>query len=140
MSKIWFTLLPGLLFGIGLAISGMTDPAKVLNFLDFTGTWDPSLAFVMGGGLAIFALLRRMVLRRRAPVLGGSFPKTPNRTIDARLVIGSALFGAGWGLAGFCPGPAVANLAASHVDAFVFVAAMLGGMRIAQLSFGLDRS
>ncbi|QDU83257.1 hypothetical protein Pla163_03550 [Planctomycetes bacterium Pla163] len=140
MSKIWFTLLPGLLFGIGLAISGMTDPAKVVNFLDFAGTWDPSLAFVMGGGLATFALLRRVVLRRTAPVLGGSFPRSVDRTVDARLVIGSALFGAGWGLAGFCPGPAVANLASGHWEALVFVVAMLVGMRAAQLLFGLDRA
>ena len=140
MSKLWFSFLPGLLFGVGLAISGMTDPAKVTNFLDFTGTWDPSLAFVMGGALTTFALGRRLVLRRAAPILGGSFPRAVNHRIDARLVIGSALFGAGWGLAGFCPGPAIANLAAGHLEALAFVAAMVVGMRGAQLAFGLDRS
>lgn len=140
MSKLWFSFVPGLLFGIGLALSGMTDPAKVTNFLDFTGTWDPSLAFVMGGALVTFAIGRRFVLRRSAPILGGSFPRKVDHAIDARLVIGSVLFGAGWGAAGFCPGPAIANLAAGHVEALVFVVAMIVGMRAAQLAFGLDRS
>lgn len=140
MSKLWFSLLPGLLFGIGLALSGMTDPAKVVNFLDVTGTWDPSLALVMGGALVTFAIGRRFVLRRRAPILGGTFPRAVDHRIDARLVIGSALFGAGWGAAGFCPGPAIANLAAGHAEALVFVVAMVVGMRGAQVLFKLDRS
>lgn len=140
MSKLWFSFLPGLLFGVGLVLSGMTDPAKVVNFLDVAGTWDPSLAVVMGGALVTFAIGRRFVLRRRAPVLGGSFPAAPNHAIDARLVIGSALFGIGWGAAGFCPGPAVANLAAGRAEALVFVVAMVVGMRAAQLAFRLDRA
>lgn len=140
MSKLWFSFLPGLLFGVGLAISGMTDPAKVTNFLDVAGTWDPSLAVVMAGALTTFAVARRFVLRRSRPLLGGTFPRPASRTIDARLVLGSALFGVGWGVAGFCPGPAVANLAAGHLEALAFVAAMVVGMRGAQLAFGADRS
>ncbi|MEZ5977364.1 MAG: DUF6691 family protein [Planctomycetota bacterium] len=131
--------VPGLLFGAGLAISGMTDPSKVIGFLDLAGGWDPTLAFVMAGALVTFAVGRRVVVRRTAPVCGGSFPPAPSRSLGPALVIGSILFGVGWGLVGFCPGPALAGLAGLHVEALVFVVAMVVGMRGAQLAFALDR-
>lgn len=120
----------GLVFGIGLIVSGMTDPGKVIGFLDVAGRWDPSLAFVMGGavfvGLFAFAFARRRV---RA-FLGDAIDLPRRRDIDKRLVAGSLVFGIGWGLAGFCPGPAVVSFASGEAKAAVFVAAMLGGMII----------
>ena len=120
----------GLVFGIGLILSGMTDPAKVIGFLDIAGSWDPSLAFVMGGavfvGLFAFALARR----RAQAFLGGAMQLPSRRDIDLRLVLGSVVFGIGWGLAGFCPGPALVSFASGEAKAAVFVAAMLGGMVI----------
>ena len=132
MKRIAFALAAGLLFGLGLAVSGMTSPDKVLNFLDPAGTWDPSLTLVMGGALAVsvtgFAWLRR----RGRTLAGEALPPAPTPRIDARLVIGSALFGIGWGIAGYCPGPALANLAHA-AEAVVFVAAMLAGSQLARL-------
>ena len=121
-------LLAGLVFGLGLIASGMTDPAKVQAFLDLAGAWDPSLAFVMGGAIVVgcgaYALARR-----RSRSLCGDPMQIPTRTdIDARLIGGGALFGIGWGLAGFCPGPAVVAAAAGLSDAWTFIAAMLAGM------------
>jgi uncharacterized membrane protein YedE/YeeE len=132
-------LLPGALFGAGLAIAGMTNPARVIGFLDVAGTWDPTLAFVMSGAVATFALGRKLVLRRACPLLGGRFPGPPPRAVDPRLLAGAALFGVGWGLSGFCPGPAVTNLGALRTEALVFVPAMLAGMLVAQRAFGADR-
>jgi uncharacterized protein len=118
----------GLLFGIGLIISGMTDPSKVLGFLDLFGAWDPSLAFVMGGailvGLGAFAVARK----RTTSFLGDAMRLPQSTDIDRRLVLGGLVFGAGWGLAGFCPGPALVSLGAGQVKAAVFVLAMLAGM------------
>ncbi len=131
-------LLPGAMFGVGLAISGMTNPAKVIGFLDLTADWDPSLIFVMGGGLAAFALWNLLLQKRAEPILGGVRPGRPSRELDARLAIGAVLFGVGWGLAGFCPGPALANLGAARIEAVVFVPAMVGGMWIAHRVFGAD--
>ena len=121
-------LLAGLLFGFGLLLSGMTDPGKVLAFLDLAGAWDPSLALVMAG--AIGAALLPMGWARRHPrtLLGAPMQLPQRRDIDARLVGGSLLFGSGWGLAGMCPGPALALLSAGHWQAVVFVAAMLAGL------------
>jgi hypothetical protein len=120
----------GLLFGIGLIVSGMTDPAKVLGFLDVAGRWDPSLAFVMGGavfvGLFAFAAARR----RAKAFLGAAMQLPSRRDIDARLVAGSLVFGVGWGIAGFCPGPALVNFGAGEEKAAAFVAAMLLGMLV----------
>jgi uncharacterized protein len=120
----------GLVFGVGLIVSGMTDPGKVIGFLDVAGKWDPSLAFVMGGavlvGLFAFALARR---RARA-LLGDAMHLPQRRDVDNRLVAGSLVFGIGWGLAGFCPGPALVSFASGEAKAAVFVAAMLGGMII----------
>jgi len=122
----------GLVFGLGLVIAGMSDPAKVLNFLDIaalpSGGWDPSLAFVMAGGIAVTFIGFRLVLRRTEPIFGGAFHLPMAREIDARIVVGPAIFGVGWGLAGFCPGPAFTALATGGSAAWIFVAAMLVGI------------
>ncbi|MDB5859926.1 MAG: sulfur transport family protein [Ramlibacter sp.] len=120
----------GLLFGLGLILSGMTDPGKVVGFLDLAGAWDPSLAFVMGG--AVFASLFAFLFARRRTraFLGGAMELPTARDIDRRLVTGSLVFGVGWGLAGFCPGPALVSLGAGHWQALVFVLAMLVGMAL----------
>lgn len=122
--------LAGLLFGIGLLVSGMANPAKVLGFLDLAGAWDPSLAFVMGGAIAVGAIAFALMRRRSTSLLGERISLPPTRGIDRRLVGGSLVFGAGWGLAGFCPGPALVALGAAQIDAVAFVAAMLAGMWI----------
>ena len=118
----------GLLFAAGLVLGGMTQPSKVVGFLDFTGAWDPSLALVMGGALGTHALLRRFVVARAAPLLDSSFHEPTRSDLDARLVGGAAIFGIGWGLGGFCPGPAVVSLGAGTHAALVVVPAMLAGM------------
>lgn len=123
-------LLAGLLFGVGLALSGMLDPARVLGFLDIAGAWDPSLAFVLGGAVSVAAVGTVVAGRLDHPVLAEAFDVPTSRRIDARLVGGAALFGIGWGLAGFCPGPALAALSLGLPKAFVFVGAMLLGMVI----------
>ena len=120
----------GLLFAMGLGISGMTLPSKVLGFLDVTGAWDPSLLFVMGTAIPIYALAHRLSLRGRKPLLASSFPTWSRTRIDRRLVLGAAIFGAGWGIAGICPGPALVNLGGFAPGAALFVAAMLGGMAL----------
>ncbi len=120
--------LVGLLFGLGLILSGMTDPGKVLGFLDLAGLWDPSLAFVMGGAIAVGALAFAVARKRTRSFLGGAMQVPTARDIDKRLVLGSLLFGVGWGLAGFCPGPAIVSAAAGQPKAMVFIAAMLAGM------------
>jgi uncharacterized membrane protein YedE/YeeE len=117
----------GALFGAGLAISTMTDRSVVLGFLDVFGDWDPTLAFVMGGAVAVTAIAFRLVLRRVGPVLGGEFHVPANDVIDRRLITGAAIFGIGWGLAGFCPGPALVGAAAGLVDAWIFLPAMVAG-------------
>lgn len=122
------TYLIGLIFGVGISISGMANPAKVLNFFDIFGTWDPSLAFVMGGAVIIAFLGFRIVLRRPAPMLDAKFHLPDNPRIDARLLGGSALFGIGWGIAGFCPGGALPALGTGQIDVFVFVAALIAGI------------
>src|SRR5690554_6786649 len=104
MSRLLSALLIGLVFGAGIALSGMSNPAKILNFFDFAGTWDPSLAFVMGGALAVTAIGYVFVLKRPMPVFDRMFHLPTRRDIDGPLVAGSALFGIGWGIAGFCPG------------------------------------
>jgi uncharacterized protein len=121
-------LAAGLVFGIGLILSGMTDPGKVIGFLDVAGRWDPSLALVMGGAILVGFFAFRLAGRRGKTFLGGGLHLPQRRDIDLRLVGGSLLFGVGWGLAGFCPGPALVSLASGQQPAAVFVAAMLGGM------------
>ena len=122
----------GVLFSLGLAMSGMTDPAKVIGFLDVTGAWDPTLLFVMGGAVLVFGIAWRAARRLAAPVLAPGFPTLPDR-IDRRLVAGALLFGAGWGLAGYCPGPALASLGAGATGAALFVGAMVAGMYLHEL-------
>jgi len=126
--KIAAALLAGLLFGLGLALSGMLDPVRVQGFLDITGAWDPSLAFVLGGAVGVSALGSLLARHVQHPLLAESFDIPSSRQIDAKLLGGSALFGIGWGLAGFCPGPALSALSLALPKAFVFVAAMLLGM------------
>jgi uncharacterized protein len=126
----------GLLFGIGLLVSGMTDPAKVQGFLDLAGAWDPSLAFVMGGAILVGLVAFSVAKTRTQSLLGGAMHLPTSRDIDRRLVVGSLLFGAGWGLAGFCPGPGLVAMGAGEPKAAIFVAAMVGGMLVFEV---LDR-
>ena len=121
----------GILFGLGLAVSEMTDPARIIGFLDVAGHWDPTLLFVMGGALLVTGVLFPLVLRRPRPVLADRFSLPTKTKIDTRLVIGAILFGIGWGLAGFCPGPALAALASGSSSVFWFVAAMIVGQWLA---------
>lgn len=123
-----FTLLTGMVFGTGIALSGMANPAKVLNFFDVFGTWDPSLAFVMGGALIVTFVGYRLVLKRPTPVFEPSFDIPTSRSLDARLITGAGIFGVGWGLAGFCPGGALPALGTLHPSVIVFVAALIAGM------------
>ena len=124
----------GLLFGIGLILSGMTDPGKVLGFLDLFGAWDPSLALVMGGAILVSGFAFALAKKRSTTFLGGALTLPGSRDIDRRLVVGGLLFGAGWGLAGFCPGPAIVSLASGQPKAAVFVLAMLAGMLVFEFS------
>ena len=130
---VFASLLGGLVFGLGLIVSGMANPAKVLGFLDLTGTWDPSLAFVMGGAIAVGVVAFALAGRRSASLLGTEMRLPSARHIDRRLVAGSVLFGIGWGIAGFCPGPGLVSLGMGEVKALVFVAAMLVGMGVFEL-------
>jgi uncharacterized membrane protein YedE/YeeE len=132
MKRVVFAAIAGVLFGLGLAVSGMTNPDKVLNFLDVAGQWDPSLALVMGGALAITAPGYAWMRRRGASLSGDALPGTPSTKIDRPLLVGSALFGIGWGIAGYCPGPALANFAHGTLEAVVFVAALLAGSQLAR--------
>jgi len=120
----------GLLFGLGLILSGMSNPAKVLGFLDLAGAWDPSLALVMAGAVLIGFVAFRLAGRCQCSLLGEPMRLPATRTVDRRLVLGSALFGVGWGLAGFCPGPSLVALGAGEVKVAVFVAAMVAGMAV----------
>lgn len=128
MRHVAAALLAGVLFGLGLAISGMVNPAKVQGFLDLAGAWDPTLAFVMAGALLTTVIGYRLVWRRAAPLLGGSFAVPTTSAINRPLILGAALFGIGWGLVGFCPGPAIASLGFLAPGSFVFVGAMAAGM------------
>lgn len=121
----------GALFGAGLAVSSMTDRSVVLGFLDVFGQWNPTLAFVMGSAVAVTAVLFRFVLKRPAPAFGGEFRLPQREQVDTRLLAGAAIFGIGWGLAGFCPGPALVGVAAGLTDAWIFLPAMLAGSWIA---------
>lgn len=123
--------LAGGLFGVGLLISGMTDTRKVIGWLDIFGDWDPTLAFVMGGAIIPMAIAWQIAARRSAPALGGSFPTPPEPRLGRNLVVGSVLFGAGWGLAGLCPGPAIASITWGGTGGAVFLVAMILGMVVA---------
>jgi uncharacterized protein len=121
-------LVSGILFGAGLVISGMINPMKVVNFLDLFGTWDPTLIFVMGAGLAVTFIGYRLALARKAPLFESRFVLPSHNAVDAKLIGGAALFGLGWGLTGFCPGPAVASLVFGFWPSILFVAAMAAGI------------
>ena len=128
MKRMIVAFLCGLVFAIGLAISGMTHPLKVLAFLDFFGAWDPSLAFVMGSGVIVSMVFFAIARRRGAPFFAPSFSLPAATKIDAPLVVGAAIFGIGWGLGGFCPGPALVSLVAGATPVIAFVSAMVGAM------------
>lgn len=130
MPRMLVNLFAGALFGLGLAVSGMVDPQKVIGFLDVAGEWDPTLAFVMGGALLVTIPAFRLIFKRQRPVLADDFELPTKKDLDARLLGGSALFGVGWGLSGFCPGPAVTALATGLTPVFAFVVAMIAGMAI----------
>lgn len=130
---IVFALIAGALFGAGLAVSGMADPQRVRGFLDLLGAWDPTLAFVMGGALIPMAIAWRFQRRMTSPMAAERFALPTARDLDPRLIGGAALFGIGWGIAGLCPGPAIADLAIAPVPAATFVVAMLGGMILHRL-------
>ena len=139
MNPVRLTLVffAGALFGIGLAISGMTDPARVVGFLDVFGKWDPALMFVMAGAVATYGI--GMLTLRNFGNKNLKLPKAQSSPIDRRLAIGAAIFGVGWGLGGFCPGPALANLGALRIEAVIFVPMMAVGMFLAQRIFKADR-
>ena len=125
--------LSGLIFALGLGLSGMTDPANVLGFLDIAGGWDFRLAFVMGGAIAVHAALRPLIYKRERPLFAPKFPAFSVSQVDRKLLVGAGLFGVGWGLGGYCPGPALTSLATGATQLLVFVPAMFAGMYLAQV-------
>ncbi|MBW7837755.1 MAG: YeeE/YedE family protein [Sphingomonadales bacterium] len=127
MPQIFAALASGILFGLGLGVSRMIDPSKVQGFLDVAGAWDATLLVVMVSALAVYAVGYRLVMRRPKPILGDVFHVPTRRDVDARLVLGSAIFGIGWGLAGFCPGPALTALVLGRTEVLLFIVAMLVG-------------
>lgn len=133
MPLVIASLLSGLVFGLGLIVSGMANPAKVLGFLDLAGPWDPSLAFVMGGAVGVSAVAFMLARRRKLSLLGAPVALPTARRLDRRLIGGSLLFGIGWGIAGFCPGPGLVSLGTGEFKAVVFVGAMLLGMGLFEL-------
>lgn len=136
MAQLLLALTSGVIFALGLIISGMVNPAKVLNFLDIAGAWDPTLAFVMGGALLITIPGFRLVLKRRSkPLLAERFQLPTKQDLDPRLILGAVLFGIGWGLAGLCPGPALTALASGLLPVVGFVAAMIAGSLVYKLAF-----
>lgn len=127
------TFLSGVLFALGLGLGGMTNPANVLGFLDIAGNWDYRLAFVMGGAIAVHAALRPLIQKRERPLFAAKFPSFSVTRVDAKLLAGAALFGVGWGLGGYCPGPALTSLSSGAVQVLVFVPAMFAGMYLVQV-------
>lgn len=134
MSRLFGAAASGLLFGFGLALSGMTNPDKVLDFLDVAGDWDPSLLFVLGGAVAVALVAFRFILRRSQPLLEVRFTLPTARGIDGPLVVGAVVFGIGWGISGYCPGPAVASLAAPNWETWVFLPSVLIGALLHRLT------
>jgi uncharacterized membrane protein YedE/YeeE len=128
MSRVLISLLCGLIFGLGLIISQMSNPAKVIGFLDISGQWDPSLAFVMGGAVVVFSIAYRIALRRHVPLFDKSFLVPEKTRLDKPLIIGSLVFGIGWGFAGLCPGPAIVSSGFGDPRVWAFVVAMLAGI------------
>jgi uncharacterized membrane protein YedE/YeeE len=127
-------LLAGILFGIGLMVSGMANPMKVLNFMDLFGSFDPTLIFVMGGGLLATLIGYQLVFRRKAPLFADKFYLPTSTGPDWKLVSGAALFGLGWGMTGFCPGPAIASAVLGYSQTFMFLAAMVAGMLVCKVA------
>ncbi len=136
--RLLSTYLIGLIFGVGISISGMANPAKVVNFFDIAGAWDPSLAFVMGGAVITAFLGYRLVFRRPAPIIDAKFHLPDNPRLDARLIGGSAVFGIGWGIAGFCPGGALPALGTGRIEVIAFVAALIAGIFAAKSLIALS--
>lgn len=132
MTRLISPLLIGIVFGLGIALSGMANPAKVLNFFDIAGTWDPSLVFVMFSAMFTAMIGYFFVLKRPKPVLADEFVVPKSKVIDRNLVLGSATFGVGWGISGFCPGGAIPALGIGRVEPFIFIAAMLAGIVVAR--------
>ena len=128
MKQGFVSLFVGILFGLGLAISGMTQPEKVISFLDIFGDWDPSLAFVMAGAIAVHFIAYRIKKKRTSPLLTADFSVPTNTKIDGKLILGSAMFGVGWAIGGFCPGPAIVSLITLKAEPFIFVLSMTAGM------------
>lgn len=134
MKPVWTAFGSGALFGAGLVVSGMVKPAKVVGFLDFAGKWDASLMFVMAGAVAVYLVAYRLITRRRAPLFDTRFHIPTRKDIDLRLLAGAAVFGVGWGLGGYCPGPGLVSIGAGAIPALVFVAAMTAGMWLESLT------
>jgi hypothetical protein len=130
MRDVVVSFVVGLLFAAGLGIAGMTNPAKVIGFLDFFGHWDPTLAFVMVGGIGAYALAFPLITKRKAPLLGGKFSLPTRKDLTPQLLVGSGLFGIGWGIGGLCPGPGLASLATGALPVLSFVVSMLAGMAL----------
>ena len=128
--KAWPAAISGVLFGLGLTLSGMSDPAKVLGFLNVTGVWMPDLIFVMGGAVVVTFILTPWVLRRQAPLIAPAFSLPGTQLLDRRLVGGAMLFGIGWGLSGYCPGPALVSLLYGYESTLIFCLAMFAGMAL----------
>ena len=138
MKRAIVALVCGLVFGAGLIISQMSNPAKVIGFLDVTGKWDPSLALVMAGAIAVFGVLYRLALRQGTPLLAPQFTLPEKDSLDPPLMVGALIFGVGWGLGGFCPGPAIVSAAFGDARVWVFLAAMIAGMLLYRI--GLRRT
>lgn len=139
MKQLITSFVAGVLFAIGLGVAGMTQPQKVVGFLDFAGRWDASLAFVMMGAIGVHAVLFRLILRRSSPLLGGTFALPTQSSVDRRLVLGAAIFGVGWGLGGVCPGPGLVSVASGASTMLLFVGAMVAGMGLHSLIDTLRR-
>lgn len=131
--KLVVSFLLGALFSVGLTVSGMVNPVKVIGFLDFFGTWDPALMFVMGGGVTLNLILFKIILKRKHPVLESDFSMPTANQIDKRLIIGSALFGIGWGIGGVCPGPGLSNIFLLSPHVIAFVISLIAGMFVFNL-------
>ncbi len=144
MNKLVFrltSLVAGFLFGLGMIISGMADPAKVIGFLDVAGAWDPSLAFVMGGALMVFMPSYFLIIKpKQKPLVAEEFCLAKSTTIDSRLVSGAAIFGLGWGIAGVCPGPALSSLALGNPGVWIFFASMMVGLGMTNLLIGMKNN
>jgi uncharacterized protein len=139
MKRLLVSFASGIVFALGLGISGMTRPVKVIGFLDFAGKWDASLAFVMVGAIAVYFIAYRLIRKRSAPLFAEKFSVPGQKDIDLNLIVGAAIFGAGWGLGGFCPGPAITSLASGVTPVAVFVIAMAAGIYLHSMVAGLSR-